>query len=279
MRLKLLITPFMATTLAIAGCATQPKYSERSFTDFQRLSGQSCESLTDELVQLVKDFKPSDEEHDQAGAGLSTGAVGGLLTGAGYSVTLPVALAAGLIGLGYQSLYKERNQAERDHIDGLLAAYNGRSCGETATTPMSGSADELINAAAAGEATTRVGETETLPFPNRCTNANDHIERTYQISLSGLQPGERLRFFTLGTDASSRSIVATSLLLGELRLPAMSITARRGGKKRGLWVERLATKERFQLNHLPVAWHCSTKGLLTVKYDNIWVRVVPARKG
>ncbi|MEM7359669.1 MAG: hypothetical protein AAF431_11275 [Pseudomonadota bacterium] len=276
MQLKVLTTILLIASTTLAGCATQPEYSERSFSDFQHLSQRSCESLTEELVGLVKDFEVSKGDTNRVGAGMSTSAVGSILSGAAYSVTLPVALAGGLIGLGYQSLYKERNQAERDHIDGLLAAYNGKGCGESATTQRAVSADVLVKHAAAGQAETQAKETETLPFPDRCTNAVDNIRRSYQIILSGLRPDERLRFFARGPEGGSRDIVATSLLLGELKLPPMSITARRGGKKRGLWVERLVTGERLQLNYLPVAWHCSTKGMLTVKYENTWVRVVPA---
>ena len=269
------LVPIVCITLS--GCATQPVHVERSFEDLKDLGERDCNSLAEELSELVKGFGDDVDRNNTAGAGMSIGAFGGKITGIVTSLTFPAAvtggLAGGLLGLGYQQLYAKKNRAERDHIDGLLVAFNGLGCADSAAEPQPYKVRALIDQVASGQTISEFSETETLPFPNRCTNANDSIRRSYKILLSGLEQGERLRFFTYGTNPGSRNVMAANLLLGELRLPDMSITSRRGGKKRGLWVERMATGERAQLNYLPVAPHCSSSGLLTVKYDNIWVSV------
>ncbi len=119
--------------------------------------------------------------------------------------------------------------------------------------------------------TINVGQIEKLPHPNACSNPIDRRKYSYEIGFKNFDPSEQVRFLPKGW--SSKNVVYNaSELIGEpVKLPALSLAGRIGGDKRGLWVVRIATGERQQLNYLPPNRTCNSEGDIVVQYDNIWV--------
>lgn len=112
---------------------------------------------------------------------------------------------------------------------------------------------------------------EQLPIAAKCGTALDDEKRTYTIEMSNLDPDEKIRFLTRGWASKNQLYTASELLNNPVKLPAMSIQSRRGGDNQGLWVERISTGERQQLNRLTPNFNCNSKGITIVEYINIWV--------
>ncbi len=119
--------------------------------------------------------------------------------------------------------------------------------------------------------TITVSQIEKLPHPTTCSNPVDRGQYSYEIGFKDLDPSEKVRFVPKGW--SSRNVVfsASELINKPMKLPALSLAGRIGGDKRGLWIVRIATGERQQLNYLPPNGTCNSEGDIVVQYDNIWV--------
>lgn len=188
----------------------------------------------------------------------------------------PVALPL-IIGKDATSSSYSKSKANRKEqmLDGLEALFNDKKC--VLSIQLDRRENVFRNAvlSMSSEETTRMSiltpDLETLSLPGTCTNAKDDIERIYELVVNQLGPDEYLRFSTRGVESSNHKIKASLLRFGPVKLPKMSISSRKGGYTRGLWVERLKTGEKHQLNYLPPNRACNSKSRLTVRYDNIWV--------
>lgn len=160
-------------------------------------------------------------------------------------------------------------------IDPLAERFKAKGC-VLPTVPDSASLRRKPSAAAGsqqGNEELAVPELDTLTFPVRCTNAVDDVTRIYEIGIRDLDANEYLKFYTVGGKSRARRLKASQLIYGPVRLPSMSIISREGGVTRGLWVERVKTGEKKQLNYLRANRACNLVGIQRVDYRNFWVFV------
>lgn len=119
-----------------------------------------------------------------------------------------------------------------------------------------------------------VEQIHTLDFPVSCTG-DEKNKISYQVFLQRDNLDGDLKFYTKGWHASNQKIAIADLLDNEVKLESMTLSGRKGNayKNRGLWVQHLASGEKQQINYLPGALHCNSKGIINIKYNNIWVTV------
>jgi len=241
--------------------------------------GEGNENAYDQLdcAQIIAEINQINNFH---AIRKSTG-VGKLAQGvivAGAVVASPVAVAAGVAGLGGSKFNKNRKKKSKEaRIDELIAVFKKKQC----VAPQLSKSESLRRIKHSSiddeqsNSTITVPPLERLGFPDACANPVDEIKRTYEIGLKDLEPDEYLRFFTVGSKTKNQKLRASHLIYGEVPLVRMVISTRKRKKNRGLWVERLKTGERKQLNYLPGRMSCNLNGVLTVDYLDLWVVVSP----
>lgn len=191
----------------------------------------------------------------------------------------PVTILVGVLGWSRSKYTKNKVKTKEDSVDRLIALFEKKECELPAQ--LANSLGELHQVEIAQNEMRQTGDSlhvpplDRLEFPDACANPVDEIRRTYEVTVDGLEPGEYLRFFTVGAKTKNQKFRADHLVYGPVQLPRMVISTRKRKKNRGLWVERVKTGERKQLNYLPANFSCNLIGTLTVDYYDLWVVVKP----
>ncbi len=227
----------------LAGCGHSPKPIDRSTNDRLVSSDYPCERLIEEIRRV--------------------------------DITKEQTKFLSLNSIFSEIFLRKTNNLERQ-MDPFVDAFFNKGCvipeieGDLESRPLRHF--EHSNADGQTAASTFLApKLETLPFSKECSKAFDREKRIYELGITNLQYDEYLKFTTIGKDSISYKIKASYLLFADVKLPELSVTSRSEMKGRGLWVERLKTGEKHQLNYLRPNFSCNSNGVVVVEYQNTWV--------
>ncbi|MEM7358411.1 MAG: hypothetical protein AAF431_04910 [Pseudomonadota bacterium] len=135
------------------------------------------------------------------------------------------------------------------------------------------------NAAAEGidsASVLQVKEVEQLAFPGRCDGTAEE-KLVYEVRVADNELDGKLKFYAKGPRGTNQKLEIADLLDGEVKLKSLTLSGRSGDgyTKRGLWVQHVGSGEKRQLSYIPGQFRCNTKGIITMRYNNIWVKVIP----
>lgn len=134
-------------------------------------------------------------------------------------------------------------------------------------------------AAADGEdsaAVLQVNNIDTLDFPGRCDGTAEE-KLVYEVYVADNHLDGKLKFYAKGPRGTNQKFEITELLNQEVQLKSLTLSGRSGDgySNRGLWVQHIESGEKQQLNYIPGQFRCNTKGIISMRYNNIWVKVKP----
>lgn len=251
-------------SILIAGCATTTDNSDQR----ELISGINADSSCEQILDSIETTQHTNKGSDELGL---LGFVSGGPIGV---VALPLLIAGG--ALSSRRSRAEFRKVER-HLDELIVEFRKKGCTNNVSERFESEVYRYAKANHDGPESSDVDfftpELETLTHPKVCHYPIDVKKRVYQLGIKNIDPDEYLRFTTIGENSTNYKIKALHLTFGEVLLPRVNVTTRKGGHKRGLWVERLKTGEKRQLNYLPPKTRCNSKSRTVVKYENLWIMV------
>lgn len=121
-----------------------------------------------------------------------------------------------------------------------------------------------------------IADVQTLDYPGKCDGTMED-KLVYEVFVADEHLEGKIKFFAKGPRGTNQKFEIADLLHEEVKLKSLALSGRLGNgwRNRGLWVQHVDSGEKQQLNYMPGQFRCNTKGIITVRYNNIWVRVKP----
>jgi hypothetical protein len=263
--LKLRSLPLLALTcFLIAGCTSVQKSNDKAAAIEKLGDNTSCSQIIEEIRLFNFGYGDPLQSGRETAAIVSTSFATAIAL-----VAQPYLVISGIVDQFRKRNIRVKRVAILDEIVGLARA---KSC-QPPTFNRENTAGIRMPTELEAGLSMATPETEVLPTPRYCYRPQDKEERVYLVGLKNLDPDEYLRFFTKGRYTKNVKIKASHILYAKAALPKMKVFGSQGRSRHGLWVERLNTGERRQLNTLPGNPRCNSGGDLTVDYLNWWVVV------